>query len=99
MADILSLDDADYKMADLECMKNECNEMLMYFKNHLISYDPAEMDGDEWDYKLNDALVDIVERMTNRHWVRLGTDGSGSSSLWSVKGSIMLLSMSNPLRR
>ena len=78
MADLLSLDDADYKMADLERMKNECTEMLMIFENLLTSYDPAEMDADEWDYKLYDALEDLdasIERMTNRHWVRLGTDG------------------------
>ena len=78
MANLLSLDDAEYKMADLDNMKNHCKKMLMIFKNFLTSYDPAEMHADEWDYKLFDALEDFVvciERMTNRHWVCLGTDG------------------------
>ena len=71
MADLLSLDDADYKMADLERMKNECKKMLMIFENLLSSYDPADMDADEWDYKLYNALEDLVvciKMMTNRHW-------------------------------
>ena len=76
MADLLSLDDADYKMADLERMKNECKEMLMIFENLLTSYDPAEMDADDWDYKLYNALEDLnacIERMINRHGAALNT--------------------------
>ena len=51
MADLLSLDDAENKMADLDRMKNHCKEMLMIFENLLTSYDPAEMDVDDWNYK------------------------------------------------
>ena len=78
MADLYSLDDAEYKMAHLDYMKNHCKEMLMIFENLLTSYDPAEMDADEWDCKLYYALEDLdvcIERMINRHWVRLGADG------------------------
>ena len=51
---------------------------FLIFENLLTSYNPAEMDPDEWNYKVYDALDNWVistERMTNRHWVRLGTDG------------------------
>ena len=59
MDDLLSLDDAAYKMANLERMKNHCKKMHMNFENLLASYDPAEMDADEWDCKLYYALEDL----------------------------------------
>ena len=77
MADLLSLDDAEYKMADLDRMKNHSKEMLMIFETHLTSYDPAVVDPDEWDYKtfcVWDDLDTSIERMINRHGVAMGTD-------------------------
>ena len=69
MADLLSLDDAEYKMADLDRMKNHSKEMLMIFETHLTSYDPAVVDLDEWDYKTFCAWDDLdtyIEKMINR---------------------------------
>ena len=77
MADLLSLDDAEYKLADLDGMKNHSKEMLMIFETHLTSYDPAVVDPDEWDYKtfcVWDDLDTSIERMINRHGVAMGTD-------------------------
>ena len=77
MADLLSLDDAENKMADLDRMKNHCKEMLMIFETLLTSYDPAVVDPNEWDYKIFYAWDDLdicIERMINRHGVAMGTD-------------------------
>ena len=77
MADLLSLDDAENKMADLDRMKNHCKEMLMIFETLLTSYDPAVVDPNEWDYKIFFAWDDLdicIERMINRHGVAMGTD-------------------------
>ena len=73
-------------MADLNRMKDECDEKLMLFDNLLSRYNPTGLNlravqenQQKWDDELSNALNSLsksVRNMTTKHKVALGTEAT-----------------------